>query len=197
MADLNAKVGAENRNVEHVMGKWRIGARNENGDMLIEACSFAGLVIGGSLFPHKHCNQATWISSDNLTENLINHFCISNMWRSSLLDVRVKRSADIASDHHQLVATMRLKTAAIHTPQDKVGKKLDVSKLQADYIKNGFVVEFNSELSSNQSSSIEQKWSSIKNAFLTVCENVLGFRGAKKKMSEITWALIEQRRSAK
>ena len=32
MGDLNAKVGADNRNVEHVMGKWSIGSRNENGE---------------------------------------------------------------------------------------------------------------------------------------------------------------------
>ena len=32
MGDLNAKVGADNRNAEHVMGKWIIGSRNENGE---------------------------------------------------------------------------------------------------------------------------------------------------------------------
>ena len=76
---------------------------------------------------------------------------------------------------------------------------LKVSKLQAHNIKNGFVVEFNSQLSSNQGSSIEQKWNFIKKVFLTACENVLGFYPAKKKhwMSETTWDLIEHRRSAK
>ena len=144
MIDLNAKVGADNRNVEHMMGKWSIGSRNDNGDMLIEACSSAGLIIGVSLFAHKHCHQATWISADNITENQIDHFCISKTCRSSFLDVRVKKSIDIGSDHHLLIATMRQKIATIPKPQEKLGKKFDVSKLQADNIKNGFVAEFNS-----------------------------------------------------
>ena len=42
---------------------------------------------------------------------------------SSLLDVRVKKSADVGSDHHLLVASMRLKIAAIHKILEKVGKK--------------------------------------------------------------------------
>ena len=52
------------------------------------------------------------------------------------MDVRVKRSADIGTDHHLLVATMRLKYAAIHKPQEMVGKKFDASELLADNIKN-------------------------------------------------------------
>ena len=67
-------------------------------------------------------------------EKQIEHFCISKAWRSNLLDVRVKRSADIGSDHHLLVATTRLKIAAIHKSQEKVGKKFVVSKLQDDNI---------------------------------------------------------------
>ena len=87
----------------------------------------------------------------------------------------------------------------LNKPQEKVCKKFDVSKLQADNIKNDFVAKFTSQLSSNQGSSIEQKSSSVKNAFLTAGENALGFRPAKKKhwMSETTWDLIEQRWSAK
>ena len=71
-------------------------------------------------------------------------------------------------------------------------KKFDVTKLQANNIKNGFVAEFKSQLSSNLGSSIEQKVSSVKNAFLTAGENVLGFRPAKKKhwISETTWNLV-------
>ena len=94
---------------------------------------------------------------------------------------------------------MLLKIVTIHKPQEKIGKIFDISKVQAGNIKKGFIAEFYSQLSTNQVSSIEQKCSSVKNAFLTASANVLGFRLVEKKhwMSESTWDLIEQRRSAK
>ena len=99
MRDLIAKVGADNCNVEHVTGKWSISSRNENGDMLVEACSSAGLIIIGPLFPHKHCHQDTWISADNVTENQIDHFCIFKTWNSCLLDVRVVLILDLTTTY--------------------------------------------------------------------------------------------------
>ena len=59
MTGLNAKVGADNHNVEHVMDK-SIGSRNENGDMLIEACSSAELKIGGSSLVHGSLIKKRW-----------------------------------------------------------------------------------------------------------------------------------------
>ena len=96
------------------------------------------------------------------------------------MDIRVKRNADIGSVHQLLVAAMRLKITAFYKPEEKIGKKIYVTKVHADNIKNGFVAELNSQLSSNQGSSIEQKLSSIKNAFLTASENFLGLRPAKR-----------------
>jgi exonuclease III len=52
MGDLNAKVSADNKNFEHIMGKHGLGIMNENGERFIELCSNNNLVIGGTLFPH-------------------------------------------------------------------------------------------------------------------------------------------------
>jgi hypothetical protein len=51
-------------NVEHVMGKKGTGDCNENGELLIETCGNQGLMIGGTLFPHKECHKVTWVSPD-------------------------------------------------------------------------------------------------------------------------------------
>jgi hypothetical protein len=52
MGDFNAKVGCNNEDVEHVMGKHGTGDCNENGELLIETCGNHG-TIGGTLFPHN------------------------------------------------------------------------------------------------------------------------------------------------
>ena len=43
------------------------------------------------------------------TENQIDHICISQRFRHSLLDVRVRRGADAGSDHHLVTAWIQLK----------------------------------------------------------------------------------------
>ena len=61
------------------------------------------------MFTHKRIHKTTWVSPDHLTENQIDHICIGKRFRRSLEDVRVKRGADVASDHHLLIARLKLK----------------------------------------------------------------------------------------
>ncbi|KAH9588391.1 Craniofacial development protein 2 [Schistosoma haematobium] len=109
MGDLNAKVEIDNTGYEDIMGRHGLGERNENGERFANLCPFNKLVIGGKIFPHKRIHKAKWVSSDHTTENQIDHICITKKIRKSKEDLRTRRGADIAPDHHQLaVAKMKL-----------------------------------------------------------------------------------------
>ncbi|VDP44631.1 unnamed protein product [Schistosoma margrebowiei] len=109
MGDFNAKVGADNTGYEDIMGQHGLGERNESGERFANLCAFNKLVIGGTIFPHKSIHKITWTSPDHTTQNQIDHICINKTFRRTIEDVRTKRGADIASDHHLLVAKMKLK----------------------------------------------------------------------------------------
>ena len=81
---------------------------NHNGERFVDFCENK-LVIGGSLFTHKKIHKLTWRSLDGRTENQINHIPINAKWRHSLRDVRVRRQADVGSNHNLVVAPIRLK----------------------------------------------------------------------------------------
>ena len=81
---------------------------NENGEIFFDFCASTGLVIGGTLFPHRKSHKLTWRSPDGTSENYIDHVAINRTWRSSLWDIRVKRSADVGSDHHLVVAEVKI-----------------------------------------------------------------------------------------
>ena len=109
MGDLNAKVGMDNTDGELNMGRHEVETINENGELFTDFCAFNDLIIGGTVFPHKTIDKTTRTSPDGNKENQIDHITVSSKWRRSLLDVRVKRGADAASDHQLLVATLRTK----------------------------------------------------------------------------------------
>ncbi|VDP00793.1 unnamed protein product [Schistosoma margrebowiei] len=109
MGDFNAKVGTDNTGYEDIMGRHGLGERNENGERFANLCALNKLVIGGILFPHKRIHKTTWTSPDHSTQNQIDHICINKTFRRTKEDVRTKRGADIASDHHLLVAKMKSK----------------------------------------------------------------------------------------
>ena len=116
MGDFNAKVGQNNASIERIMGREGLGDVNENGEELVDFCALNGLSIDGTLFPHKRVHKATWIDQ-------IDHILISQQWRTSLQDVRVKRGATIGSDHHLVVASLKIKLAA-RKPIISTGKRL-------------------------------------------------------------------------
>ena len=110
--DLNVKIGVDNCGYQEVMGRHGLGKMNENGEMLADLCASNRLVIGSSVLPHRRIHKATWISPGCRSEKQIDHVCIGQMLRRSLLDVRVYRGADAASDHHPVLAKIKMKLRA-------------------------------------------------------------------------------------
>lgn len=107
---MDAKIGKDNTEWKETMGTEDLGQMNENGLLFAEFFSLNDLVIWGSLFPRKQTHTATWVSPDHRTENQIDYFAIDG-WRRVLLDVGVKRGADVDSDHHPLVGELWVKLA--------------------------------------------------------------------------------------
>ena len=77
MGDFNAKIEKDNTGYWDIIGTHGLGQMNENGEHFADLCALNQLVIGGSIFPHKHIHKATWISPNHITESQIDHMCIS------------------------------------------------------------------------------------------------------------------------
>lgn len=200
MGDLNAKVGNDNTSFSQHMGVHGLGTQNENGELFVEFCANNDLVIGGTLFPHKDIHKFTWNSPDQRTKNQIDHIAISRKWRSSLLDVRNRRGADIDSDHHLVVGELRLKVAkpCLRNTPKKVGRKFDVDKLKGAATQEKFKLEIRNRFSNLnlEETDIETEWKHIKMAYIETSSATLGHRESKRKdwISQTTWDLIDERK---
>ena len=111
MGDPNAKLGNNNTTREEVLGKFGVGAMNDNGERLCDFCSANGLVITGTIFPHKEIHKLTWRSPDGKTVNQIDHVMVNGRMTTSILDTRLMRGADVYSDYYLLRTRTRLKLA--------------------------------------------------------------------------------------
>jgi len=64
MGDINGKVGSDNYGLGHVIGTHGVGVMNDNGERFIDFCENKGLIVGGTIFPHKTCHKISWVSPD-------------------------------------------------------------------------------------------------------------------------------------
>ncbi|GFR85519.1 craniofacial development protein 2-like [Elysia marginata] len=138
--DLNAKVGDENIGAERTMGIHGCGSIINKGERLVELCASNDLVIGGTLFEHPAIHKITWYSPNGRDKNQIYHIAINNIWKRPLLDVRVKRGADVGSDHLLVIASIRLKLRRTDR-SDMHKKRLDVNKLKDLYVRKLFTIQ--------------------------------------------------------
>ncbi|XP_078679467.1 uncharacterized protein LOC144915099 [Branchiostoma floridae x Branchiostoma belcheri] len=188
MGDLNAKIGSDNTGHEEVMGKEGLGKMNENGERFTDLCSLNQLVIGGSIFMHKRIHKATWRSPDHITENQIDHMCISQKFRRLWSDVRVMRGADVSSDHHLLVMSLRLRLKKYSTTTNS-RRKYNVGLCMDKDIQTSFKLTLSNrfqalqEVFKEEDPDIENQWQQIKEGYLVTCEDILG----RKKQHHKEW----------
>ncbi|GFS00345.1 craniofacial development protein 2 [Elysia marginata] len=132
MGDFNAKIGAENKGYEEIIGTHGIDQMNQNGERFADLCALNQMVIGGSIFPHKNIHKVTWRSPDHTTENQIDHICSVKRFRRSFQDVRVIKGAYVSSDHHMIMTTLKLKLKkcpATNAVRKRYNDKLSKTKM--------------------------------------------------------------------
>lgn len=181
MGDFNAKVGGDNSGYERIMGREGLGTMNENGERLADFCALNNLVIGGTVFPHKNIHKATWLSPDHITENQIDHICINKKFRRTMEDVRVRRGADVASDHHLLTSKLKLKLRKDWSSQS-VRQKYNIALLKDQHKLDEYAVAINNRFQALQEfveyeqDTIDDRWHKIQEAVTATCNEVLGPR---------------------
>ena len=167
------------------MGREGLGTMNENGEMFADFCVFNDLVIGGSVLQHKDIHKGNWVLPDHRTVNQIDHITIDKKFRRSLQDTRVRRGADVASDQHLLVGQVRLKLKKCLPPDSKAGRKFNTIYLNGRALKSTFKLTLSNRfqaLENCEDDPVETKWETIKQAWKSTCEEVLGKKSKKRRV---------------
>ena len=203
MGDLNAKVRNDNRNYERAMGREGCGTMNDNRERLLDICTTYDFVIGGTLFPHQDVHKLSWYSPKGRDKKQIYHLMINGIWRRPLLGVRVRRGADVGSDHHLVTTTLKLKLRKTESSprgqQHFHVEKLRDLKAETTFtpqLKDKFQVLADAEDQTQEGSGdINAKWQQLKIAYEQTCKACLGTKQRKRKewITEDSWQAIENR----
>jgi len=127
-------------------------------------------------------------------------------WRTSLRDVRVRRGADAGSDHHLVMATLKMKLRK-NGPGKATQQQFDANKIKEPRAQSNLTLQLKNKFQALAdaekyippgTSDINTMWEQIRIAYTQTSEACLGRQQKRKEwITAVTWHAIETRRDTK
>ena len=183
VGDMNAGVGKNRSGWERILGPHTAsGPRNTNGHRLLRFSSDQNLRLLNTFFEHKHSHLVTWTSNTGTCEKTLDYILIRARHFPWAQNVRVFRRTALPTDHHLLVAAIKLKLTKVKAPPK--AKKFDVKLLRDVAVATKFKArtqELLDDFRQEEDTEIPVIWEKLKSALLKSGKEIVGFAKPRKK----------------
>ena len=192
LGDLNARVGNNAETACGVIGREGETITSPNGERLIDFCLKNNMKIANTFFPHKDIHKYTRVNEDRNEKSIIDLIIVTSSLFYSTMNVRVKRGAEIFSDHHLVIAKMRLLTEESKRKEtEKKTTKIKIEELSKTEVKLLYQARIQTCISEIQIdpdiSTLDEKWQQYKKILLNCAEETCGRKQIKGNTKRTAW----------
>ena len=204
LGDFNARTGSDSESWPICLGPQGYGKLNENGQRLLEFCTWHGLCITNSYFQTNPWHKVSWQHPRTKIWHQLDYVITRKADLKNVTLTRTYHSADCDTDHSLVSAKMNILPRKMTGKRNTPGKpKLDIGKTKNKAMADTYNKSLCTALGSipEGPTSNEEKWNHIRNSIYETASNTFGKRRKKQNdwfiaSSEVLQPAINAKRKA-
>lgn len=194
VGDFNSRVGKKDIEYKTIIGKHGEEKRNNNGRRLLDFCQLQNLIITNTFYQHKEIHKYTREQQNRGEKSIIDYIIVQKEERKNILDVRVKRGAEIYSDHYLVIGKIKQRDKEIGkngTIKKESQRTIKNYKLRDKDIASRYTQITESKIKAKyeniKQTNIQQGWKTFKEIIIETAKEVCGISKGKGEKRTAWW----------
>ena len=180
LGDFHARVGADHDSWPSCLGHFGVGKINENGQRLLELCSYHGLCVTNSYFQTKLQHRVSWRHPRSKHWHQLDLVIVRRTSLKTVLLTRSYHSADCDTDHSLVCSKFRLHPKKFHRTKTVGKPRIDSTKMQHPDIVEEFAKSLVDALSADkQRNAASEKWDHLRETIQKTAFETFGRKTSK------------------
>jgi len=176
LGDFNARVGSDRDSWPSCIGHFGIGKMNENGQRLLELCSYHDLCITNTFFATKPHRRVSWRHPRSRHWHQLDLVITRRPSLNCVLTTRSYHSADCDTDHSMVGSKIRLQPKRIHQSKQEGRPRINTSKTEIPDLCERFANSIEDALKNCPGGNTEERWSHIRDFIYNSAMDTFGKR---------------------
>ena len=181
LGDFNARVGASHTSWPRCLGHFGVGKLNENGQRLLELCSFYDLAVTNTFCQTKPHHRVSWRHPRSKHWHQLDLVITRRSMLNHVLCTRSYHSADCDTDHSLVCSMVRLRTKRIHHSKQKGRTRIDTTRTSKPELRERFTEAIDKILENCPTDSATARWDFIRDAIHQAASDTFGKRARKNE----------------
>lgn len=179
LGDFNARVGSDHQSWPSCIGHHGVGKLNDNGQRLLELCTFHNLCVTNTFFQSKPLHRVSWKHPRSHRWHQLDLVITRRSALNTVLATRSYHSADCDTDHALVCSKLRILPRKLHRSKAKGKPRINAARTGVPDCRQEFVTAIQESLQDLPEQDATARWSTIKDAVYSAAISAFGKRERK------------------